>query len=137
VSGHFTSIVICDRIETVFGWRLHLTTSPNLRTLFNFPMQGNGAECLRLAAVDLCEAGLVPSMLIHDGILFELDSEEEAALAKEIMRKAGREVCNGFEIGVDEDQRLRNGTRYADKRPVAKEMWGTIMNVLREINALS
>jgi DNA polymerase I len=49
------------RIETVFGWPLHLTTSPNLRTLFNFPMQGNGAECLRLAAVDLCEPVSCPA----------------------------------------------------------------------------
>jgi hypothetical protein len=124
------------RIETVFGWPLHLTTSPNLRTLFNFPMQGNGAECLRLAAVDLCEAGIVPSMLIHDGILFELDNEEQVTLTKEIMRKAGREVCNGFEIGVDEDQRLLNGAQYQDKRPVAKEMWNTIMNALKEVKAL-
>jgi DNA polymerase I len=124
------------RIETVFGWPLHITTSPNLRTLYNFPMQGNGSECLRLAAVELCEAGIVPSMLIHDGILFELNNEDEANLAKEIMRKAGREVCNGFEIGVDEDQRLLNGARYADKRPVAREMWSTIMNVLREIKVL-
>jgi DNA polymerase-1 len=124
------------RIETVFGWPLHLTTSPNLRTLYNFPMQGNGAEMLRLAAVDLCEAGIVPSMLIHDGILFELDAEEQVTLAKEIMKKSGREVCNGFEIGVDEDQKLLNGERYQDKRPVAKEMWATIMGVLREIKAL-
>jgi DNA polymerase I len=124
------------RIESVFGWPLHITTSPNLRTLFNFPMQGNGAEMLRLATVDLCEAGIVPSMLIHDGILFELDNEEQVTLAKEIMRKASREVCDGFELGVDEDQRLLNGERYQDKRDVAKEMWVTIMNVLREVKAL-
>ena len=39
------------RIESVFGWPLHLSTSPNQRTLYNFPMQGGGAEMLRLAAV--------------------------------------------------------------------------------------
>ena len=37
------------RIETVFGWPLRISTSPNKRTLYNFPMQGNGAEMLRLA----------------------------------------------------------------------------------------
>ena len=124
------------RIESVFGWPLHITTSPNLRTLFNFPMQGNGSEMLRLAAVDLCEAGIVPSMLIHDGILFELDNEEQVTIAKEIMRKASREVCDGFELDVDEDQRLLNGERYQDKRDVAKEMWATIMNVLKEVKVL-
>ena len=59
------------RIESIFGWPLHLSTSPNRRTLYNFPMQSGGAEMLRLATVRLCEAGLVPIMLVHDGILFE------------------------------------------------------------------
>ena len=31
------------------GWPLHLWTSPNKRTLYNFPMQSGGAEILRLA----------------------------------------------------------------------------------------
>ena len=59
------------KMETVFGWPLYLSNSPNKRTLYNFPMQGNGAEMLRLAAWRLCEAGIVPNMLIHDGILIE------------------------------------------------------------------
>src|SRR5262249_10142963 len=71
------------RIESTFGWPLHLTTSPNQRTLFNFPMQSGGAEMLRLAAWRLCEAGLVPSMLVHDGILLEVVNPEQAELAKE------------------------------------------------------
>ena len=83
-------------------------------------MQGNGAEMLRLAAWRLCEVGLVPSMLVHDGILFELDNEEQVEQAKEIMRWAGREVCNGFEIGVDVDQKLDRGARYRDKREGAQ-----------------
>ena len=49
------------------------------------------------------------------------------------MKAAGRDVCNGFEIGVDIDQRLEHGARYRDKRPVAQRMWQTIMDVLREI----
>ena len=81
--------------------------SPNKRTLYNFPMQGNGAEMLRLAAWRLCEAGIVPSMLVHDGILLEVQNEEQIAHAIEIMKAAGRDVCDGFEIGVDVDQMLR------------------------------
>ena len=34
-----------------FGWPLHISTSPNKRTLYNFPMQSGGAEMLRLADV--------------------------------------------------------------------------------------
>jgi hypothetical protein len=93
-------------------------------------MQADGAEMLRLAAWRLCEAGIVPCMLVHDGILLEVTDREEIELAKEIMRKAGRDVCDGFEIGVDVDQMLIGGARYADKRPMAKKMWNTIMSAL-------
>ena len=78
-------------IESEFdGWPLHISTSPNKRTLFNFPMQSGGAEMLRLAANRLCDADLVPSMLVHDGILLELDNDEQVQHAIEIMR-AGRD----------------------------------------------
>ena len=124
-------------IESEFdGWPLHLSTSPNKRTLYNFPMQSGGAEILRLASNRLCEAGLVPSMLVHDGILFELDNEEQVQHAIEIMRIAGAEVCGGLELGVDVDQKLIGGRRYRDKRPVAIKMWAVIMGVLRDLGAI-
>jgi hypothetical protein len=91
---------------------------------------------LRLAALRLCDAGIIPIMLIHDGILFEETDPEKLDHAIEIMRGAGRDVCGGLEIGVDIDQRLEGGTRYRDKRPVAQEMWSTIMNTLQAIGAL-
>jgi DNA polymerase I-like protein with 3'-5' exonuclease and polymerase domains len=118
------------------GWPLHLSHTPNKRTLYNFPMQSGGGEMLRLGTNRLCEAGLVPSMLVHDGILFELDTEEQVAQAIEIMRAAGKEVCGGLELGVDVDQKLIGGKRYRDKRPVAISMWATIMEVLEQIGAL-
>jgi DNA polymerase I len=124
------------KMETVFGWPLYLSSSPNKRTLYNFPMQGNGAEMLRLAAWRLCEAGIVPRMLIHDGILLEVCAKSEIAAAVEIMKAAGRDVCNGFEIGVDVDQMLEGGTRYRDKRPVAQQMWATMMRALQGMGAM-
>ena len=42
-------------------------------------MQSDGAEMLRLAAWRLCEAGIVPSMLVHDGILLEVRDHEQIA----------------------------------------------------------
>jgi hypothetical protein len=125
------------RIESVFGWPLHISSSPNQRTLFNFPAQSGGAEMLRLAAWRLCEAGIIPCMLIHDGVLLEARNREEIAHAMEIMRETGRDVCDGLEVGVDVDQLLEHGARYQDKRPVAKQMWETIMTALREVGALS
>jgi hypothetical protein len=115
------------RIESTFGWPLHLSTSPNRRTLYNFPMQADGAEMLRLATCRLCDAGIIPIMLIHDGILLEVTSLEQVEHAIEIMRAAGCDVCNGLAIGVDKDQLLENGARYRDKRPEAVKMWRTIM----------
>lgn len=124
------------RIESVFGWPLRISTSPNIRTLYNFPMQSGGAEMLRLAAWRLCEAGIVPIMLVHDAVLLEETCLERIALAKEIMLKAGRDVCDGLEIGVSEDQLLIGGARYYDKRPMARSMWATIMGALRAVGAL-
>ena len=75
-------------------------------------------------------------MLVHDAVLLEVDNEEQIAHAVEIMRTAGRDVCNGFEIGVDIDQKLVGGARYRDKRPVAQQMWATIMDALEAVGAL-
>jgi hypothetical protein len=124
------------RIESVFGWPLYISHSPNKRTLYNFPMQSGGAEMLRLATMRLCDAGIVPIMLIHDGILFEETDPEQIEHAKEIMRQAGRDTCDGLEIGVDVDQMLKDGARYCDKRPVAQQMWSTIMDVLSAVGAV-
>ena len=55
------------RIESSYGWPLRISHSPNQRSLLNFPMQSDGAEMLREATVRLCDAGIVPIMLVHDG----------------------------------------------------------------------
>jgi hypothetical protein len=135
--GRVQDAMLERRIESKFGWPLRISSSPNKRTLYNFPMQSGGAEMLRLATMRLCDAGIVPIMLIHDGILFEETDPEKIEHAKEIMRGAGRDCCNGLEIGVDVDQLLQSGARYRDKRPVAVKMWNTIMDELRAIGALT
>jgi DNA polymerase I len=130
------SAMLDREIKSVFGWSLRISHSPNRRALFNFPMQANGAEMLRLAAVRMCEAGLVPNMLVHDGLLLEARSAWQIEQAKEIMHAAGREVCSGFEVGVDIDQELKHGARFRDKRPLAKKMWGAMMRALHEVGAI-
>jgi hypothetical protein len=135
-AGMVDTAMLTRRIESSFGWPLRIATSPNERTLYNFPMQAGGAEMLRLAAWRLCEAGIIPVMLVHDGILLEEADPERIEHAKEIMRAAGREVCGGFEIGVDVDQMLVGGARYRDKRPMAQKMWASIETVLQAIGAL-
>ena len=124
------------KIESTFGWPLRISTSPNIRTLYNFPMQSGGSEMLRIATVRMCEAGIVPIMLVHDGVLLEETDPERIEHAKEIMLQAGRDVCDGFEIGVDTDQLLKGGARYRDKRPMAQKMWATITGALEAVGAI-
>jgi hypothetical protein len=124
------------RIESCFGWPLRITTSPNIRTLYNFPLQSGGAEMLRSAAWKLYSAGLTTSMLIHDGVLLELNSMEEVEHAKALMVEAGFDVCPGLRIDADVDQLLTIGERYRDKRPVARSMWNTMMSALQTVGAL-
>jgi hypothetical protein len=123
------------RIESVFGWPLRISVSPNPRALYNFPMQAGGAEMLRLTAWRLCEAGIVPVMLVHDGILLEETDPERIAHAREVMLAAGRDVC-GFEIGVDLDKELKDGARYRDKRESSVRLWATMLDALRTAGAL-
>ena len=124
------------RIESIYGWPLRISSSPNKRTLYNFPMQSGGAEMLRLAAVRLCDAGIVPIMLVHDAILLEESSMEKIEHAKEIMEKAGQDVLGGFKVDATFDQKLIGGARYSDKRTMAKKLWKTIMDTLEAIGAL-
>jgi DNA polymerase I-like protein with 3'-5' exonuclease and polymerase domains len=124
------------RVESTYGWPLRISFAPNKRTLYNFPMQAGGADMLRIAVVRMCEAGIVPVMLVHDAVLLELDNEEQIEIVKEIMKSAGRDVCNGLAVGADVDQRLMHGARYADKRPQAIKLWGSVMETLARVKAI-
>jgi DNA polymerase I len=124
------------RIESSYGWPLRISHSPNQRSLLNFPMQSDGAEMLREATVRLCDAGIVPIMLVHDGILFEETDPRKIEEATEIMRAVGREICDGIDVGVDLDWSTERDPRYRDKRPMAQKMWASIMDVLVSIGAL-
>ena len=121
------------RIESVLGWGLDISHTPNERTLYNFPMQSGEADMLRLAVCRLCREGLVPSMLVHDGILLELDNEEQVEQALEIMCWAGRQICDGLDVDASVDKRMRPGERFLDKRPMAIRMWNTVETTLAAI----
>ena len=56
--------------------------------------------------------------------------------AKEIMRSTGRDVCDSLTIDVEVDQMLENGARYHDKRPMAQQMWQTVMRALEAVGAV-
>jgi hypothetical protein len=125
---------VLRRMEADDGWPMLITTSPNRNTLYNFPMQAGGAVMLRETTLRLCEAGLVPSMLVHDGIVFELDNMEQVEQAKTVMAAKAAEVCDGFQIGVGVEQLREHGERFRDKR--GEKMWSTIIETLIRVGAI-
>lgn len=113
-------------IETTFGWRLHIDQKPNHRSIRNFPVQGNGAEILRLACCLVTEAGINVCCPVHDALLIEapLDELDNTIIrTQELMAEAGRVVLNGFELRTDVDV-VRYPGRYMDKR--GEKMWTII-----------
>lgn len=117
-------------IETVFGWRYHLPSDPNERTIRNFPMQANGAEMLRTACILGTEAGIEISAPVHDAVLIHAPLErfdEEVAAMKAAMVGASRVVLDGFEIGAGEEV-FRYPERFMDERGAA--MWDIVQRAV-------
>ena len=124
--------MLLGRLETVFGWPIHVGPSVdpvrgvNARSLANFPCQAHGAEMLRLACCMLVEAEVGLCAPIHDAVLIEapagtIDAEVERAQA--IMAEASRIVLGGFEIGTDADV-VKYPDRYMDD--AGKDFWNTV-----------
>jgi DNA polymerase I-like protein with 3'-5' exonuclease and polymerase domains len=116
--------VLRGYFKTKFGWRYHITSSEyvNPRRLANWPLQSHGSEILRMAIIDLDEAGFEISMPVHDAVLIHLKRKSCAAYIrrlKYIMSNAAYKVI-GWKIPVDikiirkqyhqdkEDQKLWN-----------------------------
>ena len=122
--------MLTGSLHTVFGWRVHVGPDVNPRSLGNFPMQGNGAEMLRLACCMLTEKGIAVCAPVHDAVLIEADIKEiEATVdqARGIMAEASRIVLGGFELRSDVKV-IRYPDRYMDER--GREMWDRVMNIL-------
>jgi len=125
--------MLLGKLWTVFGWELHISPqSGNPRSLRNFPMQANGAEMLRIAAILLTENGIKVVAPVHDALLIEapLDRlEQDIATAQSLMQKAGKIVLNGFQVRSDVEI-VRFPERYTDGR--GKEMWDRIWRIVPE-----
>jgi DNA polymerase I-like protein with 3'-5' exonuclease and polymerase domains len=127
-------------LETLLGWKYRiprtLVIDPKTgreksvkNSLLNFPMQSNGAEMLRIAAVLAYYAGIKIVALVHDAIMIEADLEEleeAAAVTARCMDRAARSllVNTGLPtIGVD-CEFVKSG-RYMDDRglPFWTKLW--------------
>lgn len=118
------------QLWTTFGWRRHVGSGTNVRSLQNFPMQANGAEMLRLACVRLTEQNIRICAPVHDALLVEVPLDHldtTVAHVQDAMRWASAVVLQGFELNSDV-KIVRYPERYMDPRGTI--MWNTVMKLL-------
>jgi hypothetical protein len=118
--------ILAGRLSTVFGWTVHAGDQPNPRSLRNFPMQGNGAEMMRLACCLATERGIGLCCPVHDALLIEADAagiDAAVEATQQVMREASEIVLDGFQLRTDA-KIVRHPDRYSDKR--GQVMWETV-----------
>jgi DNA polymerase-1 len=125
--------ILNGKLWTTFGWEIRVKGQVNARSLRNFPMQGNGAEMLRIACIFLTEAGIRICAPVHDAVLIELPIvglEEGIAKAQGLMQQASSAVLGDFELGSDA-KIICYPDRYMDER--GEVMWNTVMGLIQKI----
>ena len=125
--------ILNGKLWTTFGWEIRVKGQVNARSLRNFPMQGNGAEMLRIACIFLTEAGIRVCAPVHDAVLIELPLvglDEGIVKAQGLMRLASSAVLGDFELGSDA-KIICYPDRYMDER--GEVMWGTVMGLIQKI----
>jgi len=120
-------------LRTPLGWKLRVHHGANPRTLSNFPIQGCGADMLRLASIYASHRGLSLCGPVHDALLFEAplsDLDQHIDALQDSMAQASRELLSGFELRSDVKV-----ARYPDRyEPGAgAELWTLVMALLEEV----
>jgi hypothetical protein len=118
------------RLQSAFGWAVHVGPDANPRSLRNFGMQANGAEMLRLACCLTTERGIQVCAPVHDALLVEGPAdhiEEVVCRTQAAMREASELVLPGFPLRT-EAKVVRHADRYMDER--GKQMWDTVQELL-------
>lgn len=104
-------------LQTALGWTLNVSgEDTKQRTILNFPMQGNGAEILRMACIELINAKINVCAPLHDAVLIEAPAyklERTAKLASEIMEEVSSNVLGGFPIRT-ETKIIKHPNRFHD-----------------------
>ena len=119
-----------NTLHTVYGWRHRTSVMTNPRFLRNFPMQGNGAEMLRLACCLSTERGIGVCAPVHDAVMIcaPVDRLElEIAGMRATMAEASREILAGVELRTDV-HRVAYPHRYHDTRGTV--MWNRVMELI-------
>lgn len=124
-----SSALLANEMSSMFGWRRQLRSIDRPTSLMNFPMQANGAEMMRLAAIAATEAGIEVCAPVHDAFLIAAPLElldERIGLMRELMTKAGMVVSGGVSIRTDA-KTIRFPDRYVDEGGI--EMWNLVVQM--------
>lgn len=125
--------VLSGKVQSAFGWQVHVNEGFNPRSVRNFPCQANGAEMLRLACIAATEAGIRVCAPIHDALLVEAPVEDIDAVVASTqlcMARASEAVLPGFPLRT-EAKVVRWPDRFMDTR--GEPMWRTIAAILAEL----
>jgi hypothetical protein len=129
------------RLWTRFGWQTWArhrpptatdSGDPNIRSLSNFPCQGNAADMLRFAAGFICDDGVMLDATIHDAVLIEADDadlDDAVDRTRRAMERASELVLYGFRLRTDYEV-IRWPDRYRDDRGAA--FFDELLNRLAE-----
>jgi DNA polymerase I len=130
ISTYMDWAQVSGSVVTRFGWNFNTARSKS-GTLQNFPMQGNGADILRVAICLCLENNIRVVAPVHDAILMEatIDNiENDVKIASKLMTEASKHVID-FPLRV-EAKIIRYPDHYTDPR--GDVMWKSIWEVINE-----
>jgi hypothetical protein len=119
-----------NSLNTAYGWHVRIGENTNPRFLRNFPVQGNGAEMMRIAACLATERGVEVCAPVHDAFLIAapLDRlDADIAIMRQAMAEASAAVLAAFEIRTDVSV-VKFPDRYMDERGAV--MWQRVLDLL-------
>jgi DNA polymerase I len=129
-SEQYTQTVAWNgQARTLFGWPARYLEGANLRSVANFPMQGNGATMMQTAACLAVERGIQVCAPVHDAFLICAPVERieaDVAAMQAAMAEASQAILGGFKLGSAAEIIARHPDRYMDKRNGSRDTWNRI-----------
>jgi DNA polymerase-1 len=129
IEGVVASALLNNEMSSIFGWHRLLQAIDRPTSLMNFPMQANGAEMMRLAAIAATEAGIEVCAPVHDAFLIAASLEvldEHVAQMCELMTRASLVVTGNVPVRT-EAKTARFPDRYVDEE--GTDMWNLVVQM--------
>lgn len=119
------------KLQTRFGWQRNVAATDKPASVRNFPVQGNGAEMLRLALMQMEKDGIDVIAPIHDAVLIEAEARDinaAVATAQEAMRWASEQILPDFPL--ESDVKIVSWpNRYMDEER-GTAFWNLVMSLV-------